>query len=83
MTPCDCNQRALLGARWFAERVHRPADAPSATINGEPAEVEAAVARAAELLRHARRPMLYGFEAPRWRTPGPPWHWPTGSGLSS
>ena len=28
----------------------------------QPAEVEAAVARAAELLRHARRPMLYGFE---------------------
>ena len=37
-------------------------DAPSATISGAPAEVEAAVARAAELLRHARRPMLYGFE---------------------
>ena len=65
----DCSGDAVrlrpactLGARWFTERVHRPSDAPSATINGEPAEVEAAVARAAELLRHARRPMLYGFE---------------------
>jgi formylmethanofuran dehydrogenase subunit B len=65
----DCSGDAVrlrpactLGARWFTERVHRPADAPSATINGQPAEVDAAVARAAELLRHARRPMLYGFE---------------------
>jgi formylmethanofuran dehydrogenase subunit B len=65
----DCSGDAVrlrpvcaLGARWFTERVHRPADAPAATIHGEPAEVEAALVRAAELLRHARRPMLYGFE---------------------
>jgi formylmethanofuran dehydrogenase subunit B len=51
-----------LGARWFTERVHPLADAPGATIDGDPAEVEAALARAAELLRRARRPMLYGFE---------------------
>ena len=40
-----------------------PADAPGATIDGEPAAVEAALARAAELLRGARRPLLYGFDA--------------------
>ena len=51
-----------LGAQWFAERVRRPADAPLATVDGEPAELEAALARAAELLRRARRPLLYGFE---------------------
>ncbi len=52
----------VLGAQWFTERVRPPADAPGATINGEPAEVEAALARAAELLRGARRPLLYGFD---------------------
>jgi formylmethanofuran dehydrogenase subunit B len=51
-----------LGARWFAERAHRPADAPAATINGEPADLEAAMTRAAELLRGARRPFVRGFD---------------------
>jgi formylmethanofuran dehydrogenase subunit B len=51
-----------LGARWFSERVHRPADVPPATINGDPADVESAVTRAAELLRDARRPLLRGFD---------------------
>ena len=51
-----------LGAAWFTERLRRPADVPVATINGVPAEVDAALARAAELLRGARRPLLYGFE---------------------
>ena len=39
----------------------RDGDAPAATIDGRPAEVEAALARAAELLRGARRPLLHGF----------------------
>jgi formylmethanofuran dehydrogenase subunit B len=51
-----------LGARWFAERVDRPAGAPAATINGEPAELDAALTRAAELLRGARRPLVRGFD---------------------
>ncbi len=50
-----------LGARWFAERM-RPTDDAPATINGEAADVESALARAAELLRGARRPLLHGFE---------------------
>jgi formylmethanofuran dehydrogenase subunit B len=65
----DCSGDAVrlrpscsLGAAWFTERLHRPADTPVATIDGEPAGVEAALARAAELLRHARRPVVYGFE---------------------
>ena len=50
-----------LGARWFSERLFRPADEPTATINGEPADVDAAVAQAAELLRDAQHPLLHGF----------------------
>ena len=38
------------------------ADAPAATIRGEPADVEAALTHAAELLRAARRPLLHGFD---------------------
>jgi formylmethanofuran dehydrogenase subunit B len=51
-----------LGAQWFSERMLRPADAPAATIDGRPADVESALTRAAELLRGARRPLVHGFE---------------------
>lgn len=51
-----------LGARWFSERLLPRADAPSATISGQPADVGSALGRAAELLRDARRPLLQGFE---------------------
>jgi formylmethanofuran dehydrogenase subunit B len=51
-----------LGAQWFSEHMLRPADSAAATINGEPADVESALARTAELLRGARRPLLHGFE---------------------
>ena len=37
-------------------------DGAPATIDGEPADVESALVRAAELLRGARRPRLHGFE---------------------
>ncbi|HSC02479.1 MAG TPA: hypothetical protein VLC49_04145 [Solirubrobacteraceae bacterium] len=50
-----------LGAKWFSERMVRAASAPAATIDGEPADVESALVRAAELLRGARRPLLHGF----------------------
>ena len=50
-----------LGANWFSERMNRPDEAP-ATIGGEAADVESALARAAELLRGARRPLVHGFE---------------------
>jgi formylmethanofuran dehydrogenase subunit B len=50
-----------LGAQWFSERLRRPAPA-AATISGQPADVETALTRAAELLRRSRRPLLYGFE---------------------
>ena len=52
-----------LGTQWFSERLLAPADAPAATIDGEPADLESALARAAEVLRGARRPLLHGFEA--------------------
>ncbi len=52
-----------LGAEWFSARARRPASTPAATIGGQPAKVELALARAAELLRGARRPLLHGFDA--------------------
>jgi formylmethanofuran dehydrogenase subunit B len=51
-----------LGAEWFSARMLRGADAPAATINGQPADVDAAVSRAARLLRSARRPLVHGFD---------------------
>jgi formylmethanofuran dehydrogenase subunit B len=53
----DC----ALGVQWFSDRIHRR-DAAPATINGQPTDVESALARAAELLREARRPLVHGFE---------------------
>jgi formylmethanofuran dehydrogenase subunit B len=54
--------RCRLGAAWFSERLFRSPGTPVATINGEPTDVESALARAAELLRGARRPALHGFD---------------------
>jgi formylmethanofuran dehydrogenase subunit B len=52
-----------LGARWFTERMNRSVSEEAlATIDGEPVDVEAALTRAAELLRGARRPAVRGFE---------------------
>jgi len=51
-----------LGGRWVSERWRPPADAPAATIDGRPAEIDAALMRAGELLRRARRPQLRGFD---------------------
>jgi formylmethanofuran dehydrogenase subunit B len=53
----DC----ALGAVWFSERLRRRPDAPAATLAGQPADVEPALRRAAELLRTARRPLVHGF----------------------
>jgi formylmethanofuran dehydrogenase subunit B len=53
--PCD------LGDEWFSERVRWAASAPAAMIRGQPANLETALTRAAELLRGARRPLLHGF----------------------
>jgi formylmethanofuran dehydrogenase subunit B len=50
-----------LGARWFSERMRRAEHTP-ATIDGAATDVESALARAAEVLRGARRPRLCGFE---------------------
>jgi formylmethanofuran dehydrogenase subunit B len=56
-----------LGSRWFSERAGRAADGsalsalPAATVGGQPADVDAALARVAELLRTARRPLVHGF----------------------
>jgi formylmethanofuran dehydrogenase subunit B len=51
-----------LGAQWFSERMRRRDGAPAATIDGEAAELESALRRAAELLRGACRPLLRGFD---------------------
>src|SRR6201986_1412360 len=51
-----------LGAGWFAERLRVSNGDLAATVDGEPTDVESALARAVEMLRSARRPMLYGFE---------------------
>jgi formylmethanofuran dehydrogenase subunit B len=53
--------RCDLGAEWLAERV-RWQGAQAAMIEGRPADVDAALARAAELLRAARRPIVHGFD---------------------
>src|SRR6185312_6978247 len=53
--------RCDLGAAWFSDRVRR-AGAPAATIEGRPADLDAALIRAAELLRGARRPLVHGFD---------------------
>ena len=47
----------VLGAHGAGRRT-----APAATIDGEPADVDSALARAAELLRGARRPLVRGFD---------------------
>jgi len=52
-----------LGAEWFSARAGRSARAPGATVGGQPADIETGLARATELLRAARRPMLHGFDA--------------------
>jgi formylmethanofuran dehydrogenase subunit B len=50
-----------LGTAWLADRSAPAADAPDATVAGAPADRETAVARAAQLLRAARRPLVHGF----------------------
>ena len=50
-----------LGTEWFSQRTRLSGGAPAATVNGEPTDVESALARAAEMLRGARRPLLDGF----------------------
>jgi formylmethanofuran dehydrogenase subunit B len=45
--------------RWFAARA--AADGPDAAVGGEPASLDAALARAADLLRGSRRPLVTGF----------------------
>ena len=51
-----------LGAEWFSARMYPPAGTPAATVDGQAAEVDVALARAAELLRGARRPLVHGFD---------------------
>jgi formylmethanofuran dehydrogenase subunit B len=51
-----------LGAEWFEERLRASNGDLAATVDGEPTDVESALARAVEILRSARRPMLCGFE---------------------
>lgn len=52
-----------LGREWFATRVFgRAPDARPPEIGGQPADLPAAAARAAELLRSARHPLVVGLE---------------------
>lgn len=52
-----------LGREWFATRVFgRAPHARPAEVGGEPADLSAAAARAAELLRAARHPLVAGLE---------------------
>jgi formylmethanofuran dehydrogenase subunit B len=52
----------LMGRRWF-ETAAAEDDGPEATVEGQPVASEVAVERAAELLREARRPVVYGLTA--------------------
>lgn len=51
-----------LGAAWFSQRIAPRGETPAATIEGKPADVEAALSHAAALLRGARRPLVHGFD---------------------
>jgi formylmethanofuran dehydrogenase subunit B len=50
-----------VGAEWFTERVRASVEADAASVGGQATDLETAVARAVELLRGARRPLLHGF----------------------
>jgi formylmethanofuran dehydrogenase subunit B len=52
-----------LGAAWLADRSAPAGEAPAATVAGGPTDRETALARAAQLLRGARRPLVHGFAA--------------------
>ncbi len=52
-----------LGNAWLADRPAPTGDAPEAAVAGAPADAETAFARAAQLLRDARRPLVHGFAA--------------------
>lgn len=51
-----------LGEQWFFGHNH-PGDEPVCRIEGEPAELAAGIRRAAELLRAAASPLIYGLSA--------------------
>ena len=51
-----------VGAAWFWQHTASAAGGPAATIDGAPVDLDVAVARAAELLRGARRPLVRGFD---------------------
>ncbi|HEY5314517.1 MAG TPA: formylmethanofuran dehydrogenase subunit B [Pirellulales bacterium] len=51
-----------LGERWFFSH-NAPANEPVCRIAGQPAELTAGIRRAAELLRAARSPLIYGLSA--------------------
>ena len=66
-----------------ASRSRRRNGTRVARINGDPAEAEEAVARAAELLAAARAPIILGLTDPPTRPSRQPSSWPTGSGRRS
>jgi formylmethanofuran dehydrogenase subunit B len=49
----------VLGKAWFFE--HKLEEHAAATVDGKPTELEAAIERAAEILTHARYPIVYGL----------------------
>jgi formylmethanofuran dehydrogenase subunit B len=55
LEPLRVEPRCPLAEDWFAARLR---DGPDASVAGEPAEADAALRRAAELLRDARRPAV-------------------------
>ena len=55
-----------MGERWF--RTHSQAGQSIATINGQPADLSVALDRAAEILKQADGPLIYGLS--RSATPG-------------
>lgn len=59
--PVRLDPECPLGAQWLTDRL-RLAPEPRATIDGRLAEPESAIARAGDLLRASRRPLVYGFD---------------------
>lgn len=58
----EARHACAIGRRWFLAD-HGPGDAPPAAIEGRPVEPAEAVARAAEILRAARAPVVLGLTA--------------------
>ena len=55
----EAKRACVLGTAWFLN--HEIEDQPACRINGQPASVEEGIERAAQILAHAKYPLIYGL----------------------